>query len=1004
MAKKPAPNEALFDAGRNDARRCQVAIHGDNRKLLVRDASNARLTKGRNRMCQTKRWLVLVLLWLGSALIGVGQSGPQQSSALEEADRLDKRAHQLFNDRRFDEAISLEIKVLAILEKELGPNDLVFGDAVHNLALLYDEIQDYTRAEPLHKRALAIRERALGLEHPRVADALNSLALSYDKKGDYERAKPLYQQALAIREKVVGKHHPTVAAMLHNLADLYEAQGDYAHAEAMHRRALAIWEESVGRLHPDFATSLSSLAGLYEVKGDYARAEALRKVSLTIREILVGKKHPDVAVELYALGTMYHTTGDYTRAEAMYQQALAIWEESVGKEHPFVSHALNNLAMLHKAKGDYKQAKSLYQRALAIREKVNGKDHPFVAAVLNNLAGLCEAQGDYTRAVQFQMREEDICEYNLAVLLTTGSESQKQLYLNSLADRAYPMIPFHIRSAPTNIQAAQLALTKILRRKGRALDAMTDHLARLRLHGALQDEALLDQYASAISYLATLQVSGGGNWSPEERRQRIINAQDEVQRLQGTISRRSADFSAESQRITLEAVREALPADAALVEILVYNPVNVKARNDAEWFGAARYVAYVLRHETATPLWVDFRDDAASIDAEVERLRVALKDMNRTDVKVIARAVDEKVMRPIRKLLGQTRRIFLSPDGALNLIPFEALVDENGKYLIENYSLSYLTSGRDLLRFRAQVENRSPSLIMADPLFDMRAATRPRRINSLTTQPVTQSGENRRSTELTVKSYKPLSGTAEEAKALGKLMSEALVLTQEGATESALKRVRHPRVLHIATHGFFLADLPHKLTAGVGQMRLRGTFDSLPLPERWENPLLRSGLILAGVNQQQSGIGEDGVLTALEVAGLDLSGTKLVVLSACETALGDIKNGEGVYGLRRALVLAGSQTQVMSLWKVSDTGTRDLMVAYYTRLKAGEGRTEALRQVQLAMLRGQLTPTKATQSGRRETSDTAVDAAKDYRHPYYWAAFIASGDWRNMNGKEVRSH
>lgn len=157
-----------------------------------------------------------------------------------------------------------------------------------------------------------------------------------------------------------------------------------------------------------------------------------------------------------------------------------------------------------------------------------------------------------------------------------------------------------------------------------------------------------------------------------------------------------------------------------------------------------------------------------------------------------------------------------------------------------------------------------------------------------------------------------------------------------------------------------------------------------PLPPAWENPLLRSGLVLAGVKQQQSGAGEDGVLTALEAAGLDLWGTKLVVLSACETGLGEVQNGEGVYGLRRALV-AGSQTQVMSLWKVSDAATRDLMTAYYTRLQAGEGRTEALRQVQLAMLRGELKPTQ--------------DGA-DYRHPYYWAAFIPSGDWRSMDGKD----
>jgi CHAT domain-containing protein len=192
-----------------------------------------------------------------------------------------------------------------------------------------------------------------------------------------------------------------------------------------------------------------------------------------------------------------------------------------------------------------------------------------------------------------------------------------------------------------------------------------------------------------------------------------------------------------------------------------------------------------------------------------------------------------------------------------------------------------------------------------------------------------------------------------------------------------LKSVHHPRILHIATHGFFLDDQKSKndptatrgLALGLDAKRVAAQ-------ARGENPLLRSGLILAGVNQQQSGANEDGVLTALEATNLDLWGTKLVVLSACEKGLGEVKNGEGVYGLRRALVLAGSESQVMSLWRVADAATRDLMIDFYKRLEAGAGRTEALRQAQLSMLHN----------------------AK-HNHPFYWAAFIQSGDWRSMNAE-----
>ncbi|MBI3796167.1 MAG: CHAT domain-containing protein [Deltaproteobacteria bacterium] len=185
-----------------------------------------------------------------------------------------------------------------------------------------------------------------------------------------------------------------------------------------------------------------------------------------------------------------------------------------------------------------------------------------------------------------------------------------------------------------------------------------------------------------------------------------------------------------------------------------------------------------------------------------------------------------------------------------------------------------------------------------------------------------------------------------------------------------MKQIQGPRILHIATHGFFVTNHEEEVLKGLGFVELHSA-GSLghAMPPRWENPLLRSGLALAGANQQGDG-SEDGMLTALEAAGLDLWGTKLVVLSACETGMGDIQNGEGVYGLRRAIGMAGAESQVMSLWKVEDTATRDLMMAYYAKLILGEGRAEALRHVQLQMLH-----------------------STKWHHPFYWASFIQSGDW-----------
>jgi CHAT domain-containing protein len=301
-----------------------------------------------------------------------------------------------------------------------------------------------------------------------------------------------------------------------------------------------------------------------------------------------------------------------------------------------------------------------------------------------------------------------------------------------------------------------------------------------------------------------------------------------------------------------------------------------------------------------------------------------------------------------------------SPDGALNLIPFAALVDEEGKYLAQRFEITYLTSGRDLLRLAAQSSARSSPVVMAAPDYGKSAAAGPLETGL---KPVRSADLDRSGLV-----FKPLEGTAAEASALQGLLKldREHVLTGRNATEGRLKALRGPRILHVATHGFFLTDREIE-RAALKPVGFSSHTPPLPLSE---NPLLRSGLALAGANGRRSGERDDGILTAAEAAQLDLRGTQLVVLSACETGVGKVQTGEGVYGLRRALVLAGAQTQVASLWKVADKATQELMVDYYQRLLKGEGRSAALRSVQEAML-----------------------ADPERQHPYYWAAFVPLGNW-----------
>jgi CHAT domain-containing protein/tetratricopeptide (TPR) repeat protein len=928
-----------------------------------------------------------------------GQERATQPKGVAEASRLSGQANKLYDEGKYDAAIPLAERALAIYEKALGSDHPQLAVTLDTLAGLYVAKGDYEKAESFYLRALAVFEKALGPDHPELAATLNNLAALYAAKGDYTKAEALYLRDLAITEKALGQDHPDLAATLNNLAALYATKGDYAKAEPLYLRDLAITEKALGPDHPELASTLNNLALLYKTKGDYAKAEPLYLRDLAITEKALGSDHPEVATTLNNLASLYEDKGDDAKAELLYLRSLAINEKALGLDHPEVASTLNNLAGLYKAKGDYAKAEQLYLRSLAINEKALGRDHPGVATILINLAGLYEAKGDYVRAVQFQSRGNEVNERNLALILATGSERQKLAYLATLSGNTYASVSLHARSAPSDPQALRLALTTVLRRKGRALDAMSDQVSSLRRRLDPQDRVLLDQLSATQSQLSALVLGGPGQTPPTEQKVAVSRLEAEVERLQDDVSRRSAEFRVRTQPVAIEQVRQALPPGAALAEFFSYRPFDAKAKAIDERFGPARYVAYVLRKE-GEPLWVDL-GEAASVDADIARLLAAMKCPQTVDdirkcppvaeVKRLARAVDERVMRPVRKLLGETRQVFVSPDGALNLMPFAALVDEGGKYLVESYSLTYLTSGRDLLRLQLGSESRQPPLVVADPSFDAaKSPTAPARVAG--------GAQARRSGDMQRMIFVSLPGTAAEAKALAGALPGVRVLTQAQATETALKGVSGPRVLHVATHGFFLPDQPREETTAETRGIKLVSGDETTASARVENPLLRSGLALEGANNRQGANGEDGILTALEAAGLDLWGTKLVVLSACETGVGEVKSGEGVYGLRRALVLAGSESQVMSLWQVADDATRDLMVSYYKRLLAGEGRTEALRQVQLEMLAGSSLNAGAQQRGLV----LKPGGAEGFRHPYYWAAFIQSGDWRRMNGPTVK--
>ncbi|WP_231848236.1 CHAT domain-containing tetratricopeptide repeat protein [Gloeobacter violaceus] len=891
----------------------------------------------------------------------------QPSEELVEAQRLYDQSVKLWEASQYREAQPLAERALAIRTKALGEKHLEVAQSLHSLGNLYLKQGNYAGAEPLYRRALAIREKALGPNHPEVARSLNSLAVLYIDRGNYAGAESLHKRALAIREKALGGEHPDVIQTLNNLAALHAERGDYTEAGLLFRRALALLEKALGPDHPEVARGLNNLAALYGRLGDYTEAGLLFRRALALLEKALGPDHPEVARSLNNLATLYGRLGDYTKAEPLSQRALSILEKALGTEHPEVGQSLVNLAIPRRKRGDYTEAEPLIRRALLLREKFLGPEHPDVATGFEELALLRLGQDRLDDARQALQKAIDIQEQNLALNLSSTSQSQNQAYLATLKDTADFALWLHLARLGDDPEAARLALTAALSRKGRVLEEATLALARLRRRLPADRQQPLQQLADARAQLASLVFQESGPLPSEQYQARVGELRQRVRRLEDGLEGTGGPLRMLTRPLSLQAVQQALPKDAVLVEFVLYRPFDAKAATPDRQFGASRYAAYLLR-PTGAPLGVDL-GDARQIDDLVTAWHSWLLDPTSPvdgPVHKLARLLHQKLLAPLGSQL-QAKHLLIAPDGQLNTLPFAALVGQDGHPLLQDHTLTYLVSGRELPRLaQASSAPRSAPLVLGGPDFARAAAG----LSPATQQRAgpdygaeTRLEENLRSPALTGFTVRPLPGAKVEAAAVARLLGipSTELLTGARATENALKATRSPALLHLATHGFFLKDQG-------------GAEKEIGLQE----PLLRSGVALAGFNARSSGT-EDGVLTALEAQGLDLEGTELAVVSACQSGAGAVVGGEGVQGLRRALALAGTRSQVLALWPVGDRTTADLMERFYRRLAAGAGRSEALRQAQLAV------------SGQQRRS-----------HPFWWASFAASGDWRPVQLSQHR--
>lgn len=914
---------------------------------------------------------------------------------------MDNLATAYARARDLDKAEELHLKALEIFEREDGMTSDDAATAAGSLGDLYAVKRDYRRAEAYQLRAFDAHHRLYGIEHEDTLLDATNLAALYLQVGDEARTERLANLLLSIGGAKPGKQHVSAANSAYHLAEQAHFQWQLGLAERLAVRAVEIFRAVLGPNDAQTLKGLFLLASIQAAKSDFSSAEknyrslmgaysaqgnsrdgaaatvqlakvyrewrsypaAIELLEKAIYELRAQKGIPpeDIASALGNLAQVYFEADNPSAAEKKYDEALTVVkDEKHSFERPWLLHGR---ALLWYHLGKYEQAQQGLEEALGIWAEARSSEHPFVATTIANLALVTWARNDATKTVELLSRVSEIRERELHRTLTVGTEQQRLGYARGMQSDLAKALSFCFGTSGCTGDAARLSATLLLQRKGLVLDAITDTMRQIRQELSAEDRKLvyrLEAVRRSISeQMHSTLVSGQLPTQTEDLEQLLKQEAD----LQTALSYKSAAFQASLEPVTFEAVRRRLPAGATLIEFIKYSVFEpIRAGYGRPWRGE-RYAALVLSGESE-PRWFNL-GPAAEIENAVQAFRMRLRDRNAAYTASEAERLYGLVIAPLKGALSNPTRakpplLLIAPDGSLNIIPFGLLSEKNGAAIKDRFVVDYVSSGRDLLQRQAVVSSKQ-IVVIAGPDFNAQAEGE----SLKATMHLPEQGK-----------FAPIPGTKKEAAQLDRLLDGVSSFTDEKATVAALRAVDRPAVLHIATHGVFIRidRVEPQVTSDFLQVGDSSYLFLHSTPSALDNPLLFSGLALAGANKAARGA-NSGIISALEISGLQLQGTQLVVLSACETGLGTTRGGEEFSGLRRAISIAGAASQVTSLWKVDDAATSALMVHYYGLLLKGAGRAEALQLAQKRIQRGH----------------------PKWRHPFYWAGFIVSGDWKPID-------
>jgi CHAT domain-containing protein/tetratricopeptide (TPR) repeat protein len=875
---------------------------------------------------------------------------------------------------------------LDMAERTLGPTHPAIAEFLRRLGFGAFSAGNLADARRLRERAFRIGEMTLAPCDPAVTRLMNSLAESFRYDGEFFDARRLYGQALSTIEKCLGKHHSEYATYIFNDAAVAREIGDLAEADALLERALQIWTDVLGPNHAYVARGLDALAEVAALRGQLERSRGLYERALAILRRELGPSHPQVAWMLTNLARTQADQGNTSLAIRYVDQAVAIFRRSGSSDEPdHVARVLELRGTLQMRLGDLTRARASLAEALAERERIFGRAHPLAAGTRATLAFVDLARGHTDTALTAALDAEQIGRDHLRFTVRYLPERQAMAYAAKRPRGRDLALSITASAVPADTSRV---FDSVIRSRGVVLDELAAR--RLASYSANPQGGAVNAAAiAARQRFANLVVRSLQEPVPKAI---LDDARKQKEDAERVLAERTSEGRAELATATsgVEDVKRALPRGSVLVSFVRFERTTpTRTAPSMAQVAVPHYGAFVVKPGVGRAVFVPLGPASVLEPLVTAWRKVATGEgispwMAKDRAEALYRSAADRLRAtmwdPVETEVGRARQVFVVPDGMLNLVNIGALSDREGRYLAERDAVvHYISTERDVVVFAADatsrdLKSRGGSLLaVGNPAFD-----------DLGNPPARSQPSTRRSgcDAAGPPRFGNLPGSLGEVTEISRIWpasgsSLVTVLSGSTASETAVKKaLTGRRVVHFATHGFFLGDA----CAGESASPTRGTSMAAVrfAEEGRENPLLLTGLALAGANRRSAARldEDDGILTGEEVASLNLNGVEWAVLSACDTGLGEIRAGEGVFGLRRAFQVAGARTVIMSLWSVDDQATRAWMRALYdARFRRGLSTADAVHTASVTVLRD-----------RRAKGQSTL--------PFYWAAFVAAGDWR----------